>query len=317
MSLGPNGRGRGVVVAGAVRTAIGKFGGGLAGVHVADMGAVVAREAMKRAGLAEASAIDETIVGHARQAGNGPNVGRQVAHFAGVPDERPAYTINMACSSGMQAIVSGAQAVALGDSGVVLTAGVENMSRIPFLLPDQQKVYKWDAILKTHGDPRKARIGISWAGGLKKTRFDQRSMELKRWADILRTPNVEWYSLQYHAQAADEAADVGRELGIPIHHWGDAVGADNCEDLAGFMANLDLVITVNTSLLHLAGALGVPTWCLTPVMCAWRYQCSGPNPWYGSVEMFRQEKSGEWKPVLDEVAMRLMTLQAMTAREAA
>ncbi|MEP7027156.1 MAG: thiolase family protein [Candidatus Eisenbacteria bacterium] len=138
MSLGPNGHGRGVVVAGAVRTAIGKFGGGLAGVHVADLGAVVVREAIKRAGLADAGAIDQTIVGHARQAGNGPNVGRQVAHFAGVPDERPAYTINMACASGMQAIVSGAQAVALGDSEVVLAAGVENMSRIPFLLPDQR-----------------------------------------------------------------------------------------------------------------------------------------------------------------------------------
>ena len=71
------------------------------------------------------------IVGHARQAGNGPNVARQVAHFAGVPDDRPAYTINKACASGLQAIVSGAQAVALGDSDVVLAAGVEHMSRDP------------------------------------------------------------------------------------------------------------------------------------------------------------------------------------------
>ena len=132
---GPNGHGRSVVVAGAVRTPIGKFGGSLAGVHAADLGAVAAREAMRRAGI-DAAAVDEAIVGHARQAGNGPNVARQVAHFAGVPDERPAYTINKACASGLQAIVSGAQAVALGDSEVVLAAGTENMSAIPFLLPD-------------------------------------------------------------------------------------------------------------------------------------------------------------------------------------
>jgi acetyl-CoA C-acetyltransferase len=132
---GPNGHGRSVVVAGAVRTPIGKFGGSLAGVHAADLGAVAAREAMSRAGI-DAAAVDEAIVGHARQAGNGPNVARQVAHFAGVPDERPAYTINKACASGLQAIVSGAQAVALGDSEVVLAAGTENMSAIPFLLPD-------------------------------------------------------------------------------------------------------------------------------------------------------------------------------------
>jgi acetyl-CoA C-acetyltransferase len=132
-----NGHGRAVVVAGAVRTPIGRFGGALAGVHVADLGAHVAREAMKRAGIAPGR-VDETIVGHARQAGNGPNVGRQVAHFAGVPDAKPAYTINKACASGLQAIVSGAQAVSLGDSDVVLTAGVENMSAIPFLLPDER-----------------------------------------------------------------------------------------------------------------------------------------------------------------------------------
>ena len=132
---GPNGHGRRVVVAGAVRTAIGRFGGSLTGVHAADLGAVAARAALERAGVAP-DAVDETVFGHARQAGNGPNVARQVAHVAGVPDERPAYTVNKACASGLQAIVSGAQAIALGDSDVVLAGGVENMSAIPFLLPD-------------------------------------------------------------------------------------------------------------------------------------------------------------------------------------
>ncbi len=134
---GPNGLGRGVVVAGAVRTAIGRFGGSLAGVHVADLGAVAAKASLVRAGVA-ADRVDEAIFGHARQAGNGPNVARQIAHFAGVPDAKPAYTINKACASGLQAIVSGAHAVALGDSDVVLAGGVENMSAIPFLLPDER-----------------------------------------------------------------------------------------------------------------------------------------------------------------------------------
>jgi acetyl-CoA C-acetyltransferase len=134
---GYNGRGRSVVIAGAVRTPIGKFGGALAGVHVADLGAVAARAALERAGLAP-ERVDETIAGHARQAGNGPNVARQIAHFAGVPDAKPAYTINKACASGLQAIVSGAQAVAYGDADAVLAVGAENMSAIPFLLPDER-----------------------------------------------------------------------------------------------------------------------------------------------------------------------------------
>ena len=69
--------------------------------------------------------------------------------------------------------------------------------------------------------------------------------------------------------------------------------------------NLDLVITVNTSLHHLAGALGVKQWCLTPVYCAWRYGQSGPSPWYGNCEMYRQKKDGDWKGVLSRVASDL------------
>jgi hypothetical protein len=70
------------------------------------------------------------------------------------------------------------------------------------------------------------------------------------------------------------------------------------------------VITVNTSLHHLSGALGAKQWCLTPVMCAWRYGVSGPSPWYGNCEMIRQKKAGDWKPVMADVAKRLAGLAA-------
>jgi hypothetical protein len=69
--------------------------------------------------------------------------------------------------------------------------------------------------------------------------------------------------------------------------------------------NLDLVITVNTSLHHLAGALGVKQWCLTPQYCAWRYGQTGDSPWYGNCTMFRQKKDGDWKGVLAHVATDL------------
>jgi acetyl-CoA C-acetyltransferase len=80
--------------------------------------------------------VDEVIVGHARQAGNGPNLARQVGRRAGLADAVPAYTINKACASGLQAIVSGAQGIRLGDSAVVLAGGTEHMSSIPYLAPD-------------------------------------------------------------------------------------------------------------------------------------------------------------------------------------
>ena len=92
-----------IIVAGAVRTPIGRFGGGLAGLSAADLGTLAARAALDRAGLAP-DLVDQAIFGHARQAGCGPNVARQIGLRAGLPVDRPAYTVNQACLSGMQAL---------------------------------------------------------------------------------------------------------------------------------------------------------------------------------------------------------------------
>ncbi|MEO5618861.1 MAG: thiolase family protein [Candidatus Eisenbacteria bacterium] len=124
-----------VLLAGGVRTPIGNFGGALSASSAAELGGFAARAALERSGV-PASAVDEAIVGHARQAGNGPNLARQVVRRAGLPDAVHAFTIHKACASGMQAIVSGAQSVRLGDAHVVLAAGTEHMSSIPFLAPD-------------------------------------------------------------------------------------------------------------------------------------------------------------------------------------
>ena len=124
-----------VVLAGGVRTPIGNFGGVLAPSSAAELGGWAARAALERSG-APAEAVDEVIVGHARQAGNGPNIARQIGRRAGLADPVPAYTIHKACASGMQAIVSAAQSVRLGDSAVVLAGGTEHMSSVPFLALD-------------------------------------------------------------------------------------------------------------------------------------------------------------------------------------
>jgi acetyl-CoA C-acetyltransferase len=124
-----------VLLAGAVRTPIGRFGGALAGSSAAELAGLAARAALERSAV-PAQAVDEVIVGHARQAGNGPNLARQVVRRAGLGDTVPAFTINKACASGLQAIASGAQSVRLGDSEVVLAGGSEHMSSIPFLATD-------------------------------------------------------------------------------------------------------------------------------------------------------------------------------------
>ena len=122
-----------VYVLSAARTPIGKFGGVFASLSAADLGEVAARAAIERSGLPPA-AVDETVFGHARQAGGGPNTARQVSHRAGVPDSIPAYTVNKACASSLKAITLGALSIAAGENEVVLAGGTECMSATPYLL---------------------------------------------------------------------------------------------------------------------------------------------------------------------------------------
>ena len=124
---------RDVVILSAARTPIGRYGGSFKDLHPAELGAVAARAAIARAGIT-AEDVDEVVIGHGRQAGSGPNPGRQVGHRAGVPHRAPAQTINKACASSLQAIVSGAQSIMLGESEVVLAGGIESMSRMPYLI---------------------------------------------------------------------------------------------------------------------------------------------------------------------------------------
>jgi acetyl-CoA C-acetyltransferase len=132
---------RDVVVAGAVRTPIGRFGGALSALTPAQLGATAAREALRRAGVAPTQ-VDDVLFGCARQAGAGPNVARQVAWRAGVPQEVPAATLNMACASSLKAIDLAFRAVRDGDAQVVLAGGVESMSRVPYLLTGARWGYR-------------------------------------------------------------------------------------------------------------------------------------------------------------------------------
>lgn len=122
-----------VFILSAVRTPIGKFGGKLAHMTSPDLGVVAAEAALSRAGV-EPDQIEETIFGSARQAGNGPNPGRQISVRAGIPKEVPAYTVNQACASGMKAISLGYQEIAFGNMDCVLAGGTESMSRVPYYL---------------------------------------------------------------------------------------------------------------------------------------------------------------------------------------
>nr|WP_300152118.1 acetyl-CoA C-acyltransferase [Propionicimonas sp.] len=137
-----------IVLAGAVRTAIGKFGGTLAETTAVELGTAVVAEALARSGV-PAEAVDEVILGHVLQAGTGQNIARQCAVKAGLPLHVPGLTVNKVCGSGLAAVNLAAALIRSGQAGVVVVGGVENMSQAPYLLDKARFGYRLnDGVLR-------------------------------------------------------------------------------------------------------------------------------------------------------------------------
>jgi acetyl-CoA C-acetyltransferase len=134
-------RNRPVVVTHALRTPIGKYLGAFADLSAADLGTAVVSELLDRAGI-DRELVGELVFGNARQAGGGPNAARQVSVRAGIPEATPAWTVNMACASGLKAIDLAADSVGSGRVEVAVAGGAESMSGLPFFLPNMRRGYR-------------------------------------------------------------------------------------------------------------------------------------------------------------------------------
>lgn len=196
--------------------------------------------------------------------------------------------------------------IAIGSLPQFFRPDLASFSGTPYLKPavEQEATF----LARLHALGPKPKIGISWVGGHKRTRIEVRSTTLEAFLPILRLNNkADFISLQY-TDCQVELDAFEKKHGIKIHHWPEAVASNNYADTAALVANLDLVITVCTSLVHLAGSMGVPTWVLTPSRPAWRYRLDlDYMPWYGkTVTLFRQAPDTfDWAPVIDEVVERL------------
>lgn len=131
-----------VFIVSAVRTPIGSFGGALAGISATHLGATAIKGALEKAGI-QAVEVNEVLMGNVVSANLGQAPARQAARFAGLPDNIPCTTINKVCASGMKAITFGAQSIMLGLNDIVVAGGMENMSQIPYYLPNARWGYKY------------------------------------------------------------------------------------------------------------------------------------------------------------------------------
>jgi tetratricopeptide (TPR) repeat protein/polysaccharide pyruvyl transferase WcaK-like protein len=170
------------------------------------------------------------------------------------------------------------------------------------LVVDPERVAIWGARFASLGPG--LRVGISWRGGKEALVRRARSIALPRWRALARGLEVQWINLQYGDCAAELAE--ARAAGLEVHHWDDA---DPLRDLDGFAAQiaaLDLVISVDNSTVHMAGALGQPAWVLLPSTADWRWMLEREDsPWYPSLRLFRQRRPGEWDEVFARVRAAL------------
>jgi len=169
-----------------------------------------------------------------------------------------------------------------------------------YLRADPGRIAYWRARLDALGPGPK--IGLSWRGGVAATRRHLRSIELHEFLPVLDTPAI-FLSLQY----GDCAADLRRlreEHGVVLTHWQDAL--DDYDETAALICALDLVVSVCTAVIHLAGALGRPVWVLVPAIAEWRYLDRGEHlPWYPSARLFRQTEAGDWTSSIRQIAEQL------------
>ena len=175
-----------------------------------------------------------------------------------------------------------------------------------YLCADANKTAAWRLKLNALGPGLK--VGISWRGGTGSTRRALRSIELSEWIPLLRTPPIHFISLQY-GNCKDEINHINATNNLSLLHWEAAL--DDYDETAALVSGLDLVISVQTAVVHLAGALGTPVWVLVPSVPEWRYGESGDRMvWYPSATLYRQTKIREWTDVLVKVQTALVDLAA-------
>jgi hypothetical protein len=174
-----------------------------------------------------------------------------------------------------------------------------------YLVADAARVKHW----RTRLDASRARlhVGIAWRGGSLRTRQFTRSLTLPHWAPLLAQPDVDFVSLQY-GQAVDDLAQLRDVHRITVRNFGGEFS--DIDELAAVIGALDLVITVDNTVAHLAGALGRRVWILLPFAPEWRYLRSGDTmPWYPSARLFKQTRPREWESVLTQRAAALRKVE--------
>lgn len=190
----------------------------------------------------------------------------------------------------------------IGSLGKWYRRKIEDFPGTPYLKANPKLEEKVKAKLKLLGD--KPCIGISWRAGTKSTNKEYRNIPLDVLKPLLEM-DVNWISLQYQPTSHRAVDEFYGRTGLKIHHWKDVI--DDYDMTAALVKNLDLVISVPQSVVHLAGALGTPTWQMCPKKAMWQMGPYGQDmPWYKCVRNFWQDETLSWQPVVEKIKGELI-----------
>ena len=179
--------------------------------------------------------------------------------------------------------------------------------RRAWLVASPEARHKWRSRYNALGDA--LMVGIAWRGGIKTELSRQRSTTLDQWRGLFAVPGVRFVNLQY-GDCREEFRELKQECETQIHSWEDADQLRDLDDFAAQVAALDLVITIDNTTAHMAGALGTPVWCLVPHVPNWRWMLDCENsPWYPTMRLFRQKRRHDWQSVFGSVARQLALLR--------
>jgi len=180
-----------------------------------------------------------------------------------------------------------------------------------YLVASAPRVAHWRAQLSRSGKPWS--IGFSWRGGGKPKEARRRSTRLDAWTPVLKHANIHWVNLQYGTSAA-ELATTGQRFGVEFSRFPAADPLIDLDEFAALVAALDFVISIDNTTVHVAGALGVPTWVLLPHVATWYWFANrGDSPWYPSLRLLRQPRRGDWTTVFEHLEHALSERFGRTA----